>query len=193
MKNLRLLTLATLGFALLCPAVQAQNALKVGVVDMTRVFNEYHKTKAIETQIEDHKKEARKEVEGQDTQLKAMGKELDALRKAYNDPATGAAVRTAKQKQFEAKQEEAKALQTELMEFARRREAQLMEMFNREREKILEEITAAVTKRATDAGYDLVFNKSARSTRDVPFLLYSKDARDFSSEMITDLNAAVAP
>jgi hypothetical protein len=45
-----------------------------------------------------------------------------------------------------------------------------------------------VKARATKDDYDLVFDKSARSTRGVPFLLYSKDARDFSAEMIAELN-----
>jgi Skp family chaperone for outer membrane proteins len=157
---------------------------------MARVFGEYHRTKDAEAELEKRKDEARAEVEGQDTKLKAYRDELDALRKSINDPALGSDVRAAKKKQFEAKAEEAQALRTDLLDFARRREAQLLEMFNRKRDEILEELRGAVSKKSQLAGYDLVFDKSARSTRDVPFLLYSKDAKDFSSELIDELNAS---
>ena len=40
----------------------------------------------------------------------------------------------------------------------------------------------------SENGYDLVFDKSSKSTRGISFLLYSKDANDFSSKMITRLN-----
>ena len=76
-----------------------------------------------------------------------------------------------------------------LVEFAQRREKQLLEMFNHRREELLAEIQNKVSARSTADGYDLVFDRSARSVRGVPFLLYSKDARDFSAEMITELNA----
>ena len=39
-----------------------------------------------------------------------------------------------------------------------------------------------------DDHYDLDFDKSSKSTRGISFLLYSKDANDFSSKMITRLN-----
>ena len=85
---------------------------------------------------------------------------------------------------------EAQALRGELLEFARRRELQLLEMFNRQRDVLLTEIREEVTKHASAAGFDLVLDKSARGTKGILFLLYSKDARDFSAEMITKLNAA---
>ena len=65
---------------------------------------------------------------------------------------------------------------------------QLMEMSKRRRDILLEEIQVAVSKRSKAEGYDLVFDKSARSIKGISFLLYSKDARDFSSEMIAELN-----
>jgi len=188
MKRAAILSLIAAPFVLAAPA--SAQELRVGTVDMARVFGEYHKTKDAEAELEERKNGARAEVEGQDTKLKAYKDELDALRKTINDPGTGTAVREAKKKQFEAKAEEAQSLRDDLLDFARRREAQLLEMFNRKRDEILEELREAVSKKSQITGYDLVFDKSARSTRDVPFLLYSKDARDFSAELIAELNAA---
>ena len=36
--------------------------------------------------------------------------------------------------------------------------------------------------------YDIVFDKSGLGTRGIPFLLHSKDAVDFSEELIGELN-----
>lgn len=174
--------------ALTLGAAHAQDALKVGVVDMSRVFGEYHKTKGAETELETKKEGARKEVEEMELPLKELGKKLEALKKSAEDPAISPQLRQAKAKQFEAEVEKARSMQKEIMEFAQRREAQLLEMFNRRRDVLLKEISEGVKARATKDDYDLVFDKSARSTRGVPFLLYSKDARDFSAEMIAELN-----
>jgi len=163
--------------------------LKIGIVDMARVFGEYHQTKEAEKELEGRKEGARKEVSGQETKLRALLEELDGFRKMLSDPGLGAEVRASRKKKAEAVADEATVLRDDLLKFARRREAQLLEMFNRKRESILEDLQAAVTKKSTIGGYDLVFDKSARSTRDVPFLLYSKDARDFSAELIEELNA----
>ena len=65
---------------------------------------------------------------------------------------------------------------------------QLMEMSKRKRGVILEEIQVAVSQHSKKEGYDLVFDKSARSTKGISFLLYSKVARDISAKMISELN-----
>jgi Skp family chaperone for outer membrane proteins len=189
MKRTALL-LSVLAAPLFAASSASAQDLKVGIVDMARVFGEYHKTKDAEAELEKRKQEARGELEGQDTKLKSYKEQLDALRKSVQDPAVSATVKESKKKKFEQVAEEAQALRTELLEFARRREAQLLEMFNRKRDGILAELREAVTKKSELTGYDLVFDKSARSTRDVPFLLYSKDARDFSAELIAELNAS---
>ena len=84
--------------------------------------------------------------------------------------------------------EEARAMRDEVLGFARKREMQLLEMSKRKREVILEEIQSVIKSHSTAEGYDLVFDKSSKSTRGISFLLYSKDANDFSSKMITRLN-----
>jgi outer membrane protein len=164
--------------------------IKVGVLDMARIFGEFYKTKDAEKSLASRKDGARKEVAGQEEELKKLIEKLNGLQKSINDPDLGAAAKSARQKQAAQTLEEARALRGELLEFARRRELQLLEMFNRQRDVLLKEIRTEVTKHAGAASYDLVLDKSARGTRGILFLLYSKDAHDFSSEVITKLNAA---
>ena len=170
------------------PSVYGQG-LKVGVLDMARIFGEYHKTKEAEKNLSSRKDGARKEVADQEAKLKQLLEKINGLQKSINDPELSVAVKSARQKQANQTIEEARAVRAELLEFARRRELQLLEMFNRERDVLLKEIRGEVTKHSSEAGYDLVLDKSARGKQGILFLLYSKDARDFSSEMITKLNA----
>jgi Skp family chaperone for outer membrane proteins len=162
--------------------------LKVGIVDMTRVFGEYYKTKEVEKEIEKKKEIARNEVNERDGELKEKMNELKALEKEITDPVSSREVRANAQKKAQKVTEEARAMRDEVLGFARKREMQLLEMSKRKREVILEEIQSVVKSHSTAEGYDLVFDKSSKSTRGISFLLYSKDANDFSSKMITRLN-----
>ncbi|MFP6872147.1 MAG: OmpH family outer membrane protein [Verrucomicrobiales bacterium] len=171
------------------PAAHGQE-IKVGVLDMARIFGEYYKTKDAEKSLASRKNDARKEVADQEEEFKKLLGKLEDLRKSINDPGVSVAAKSARQKQAEQTLKEAQALRGELLEFARRRELQLLEMFNRQRDVLLTEIREEVTKHASAAGFDLVLDKSARGIKGILFLLYSKDARDFSAEMITKLNAA---
>ena len=60
--------------------------LKVGIVDMTRVFGEYYKTKDVEKEIEKKREIARSEVNERDGELKEKMNELKALQKEITDP-----------------------------------------------------------------------------------------------------------
>ena len=183
-----LLLFAALVLPFSLPSAQAQG-IKVGVLDMARVFGEYHKTKEAEKNLASRKDGARKEVADQEAKLKELLEKISGLQKSINDPDLSVEVRSARKKQADTTIQEARGLRAELLEFTRRRELQLMEMFNRQRDVLLKELREVVTAHATEAGYDLVLDKSARGAQGILFLLYSKDARDFSSEMITKLNA----
>lgn len=69
----------------------------------------------------------------------------------------------------------------------------------RMRKNLLEDIRQRVEEKAKRDNYDLVFDKSGMSPSGVPFLLHSKDAVDFSTDVLTELNkgapagAAAAP
>ncbi len=180
--------LAALTMPVFLPSVHGQE-VKVGVLDMARVFGEYYKTKEAEKNLSSRKEGARKEVADQEAKLKELLEKINGLQKSMKDPELTVAVKSERQKQANQVIGEARAVRSELLEFARRRELQLLEMFNRERDVLLKEIRDEVTKHASQAGYDLVLDRSARGKQGILFLLYSKDARDFSSEMIAKLNA----
>ncbi|MCH2060628.1 MAG: OmpH family outer membrane protein [Verrucomicrobiales bacterium] len=173
--------------AFLMPAAGAQG-MKVGIVDMSRVFAEYYKTKDAEQDVNDQKELAKKELEQRNVQYKALIEKYQLLAKQIKDPAITAELRAQKQEEAKAIASEARSLEREKKEFADRRQRMLLTEVDRARKAIIEEIQDLVKATAKQRNYDIVFDKSGVGDRGIPFLLHSKDAVDFSKAIIEQLN-----
>jgi outer membrane protein len=176
---------ATLGVSALPASAQG---IKVGIVDMKRVFSEYHKTKDAEEAVNEGKASAKKELDERSAKLKQLLEEFQRLNAEIRDEAISEEKRAEHQKEYQEVAAEAKSLEREMAEFRTRRERMLQEQVGRMRKGILEEITVIVEAKSKAQGYDLVFDKSGVSMNGVQFLLHSKDAVDFSNEIIAELN-----
>ena len=190
MKNVSLVSAAIAAALCLSAAspVAAQGSFKIGIIDMKRVFSEYYKTKDAEKSVNDGKEAAKKQLDERNAKyLDLIGKWQES-QKLINDPAISEELRAQKKKEAEELSSEAKSLEREMAEFRQRREQQLQEQVTRVRKGILDEIKVLVERKAKDANYDLVFDKSGMGVNGVPFLLFSKDAVDFSQEIVGELN-----
>jgi len=177
----------------LMPHAGAQG-MKVGIVDMNRVFAEYYKTKDAEQDVNDQKELAKKELEARNVQYKALIEKYQLLAKQIKDPAITAELRAQKQEEAKGIASEARSLEREKKEFADRRQRMLLTEVDRARKAIIEEIQDLVKATAKQRNYDIVFDKSGVGDRGIPFLLHSKDAVDFSKAIIEQLNkGAPAP
>lgn len=174
--------------ALALGAASAQD-LKVGIVDMTKVFQDYYKTKDAEKKVNDGKAIAKKELDERNARYKQLIEKYQALAAEIKDPSMSEELRAVKQKEAEDVASEARSLEREKAEFAERRQRQLLEQVERMRKAILEEIREVVQDMAKEQNYDLVFDKSGLGSRGIPFLLHSKDGVDFSDNVIAKLNA----
>ena len=173
--------------AVLTPHAGAQG-MKVGIVDMSRVFAEYYKTKDAEQDVNDQKELAKKELEQRNVQYKALIEKYQLLAKQIKDPAITAELRAKKQEEAKVIASEARSLEREKKEFADRRQRMLLTEVDRARKAIIEEIQDLVKATAKQRNYDIVFDKSGVGDRGIPFLLHSKDAVDFSKAIIEQLN-----
>jgi outer membrane protein len=174
-------------FVFLMPRAEAQG-MKVGIVDMNRVFAEYYKTKEAEQDVNDQKELAKKELEERNVQYKALIEKYQLLAKQIKDPAITAELRAQKQQEAKGIASEARSLEREKKEFADRRQRMLLTEVDRARKAIIEEIQDLVKATAKQRNYDIVFDKSGVGDRGIPFLLHSKDAVDFSKVIIEQLN-----
>ena len=79
-------------------------------------------------------------------------------------------------------------MQREIQEFQQTRERQLSEQSVRSRNGLVEEINKIISDKVKAGNYDLVLDKSGQSLNAVNVLVFSKDAFDLTSDVVTELN-----
>ncbi len=178
---------AALCLAFVAPQAGAQGT-KIGIIDMNRVFAEYYKTKDAEKDVNDQKAMAKKELDERNERYRQLIEEYQDLAKQIQDPAITEERRAQLQQQAKEKASEARSLEREKKEFSERRQRMLLNQVDKARKAIIEEIQDLVRDTAKQRDYDLVFDKSGVGQRGIPFLLHSKDAVDFSQDIIAELN-----
>ena len=162
--------------------------VKIGTVDMNKIFSSYYKTKDAEARINEDRNSAKQDL---DERMDTYKKNLDAITKLNEDiakPELSAEAKTEKSKERDDLIQETKSLEREITEFRDTREKQLQEQAVRMRNGIVEEITKLVLDKVRSENYDLVMDRSGLSLNGVPILIYAKDGLDFSDEIITQLN-----
>ena len=184
------LTLTSLLVVGLCFAgVNAAHAqVKVGVVDMNKVFGGYYKTKDAENKINDARETAKKELDDRMESHKQMLEEINALNKEVDNPALSATAKADRSKKRDEKIQQTRQLEQEINEFKGSREKQLQEQAVRMRNQIVEEIMTIINAKVKTDNYDLVFDKSGQSLNGVQIVLHSKESMEFSDDVITALN-----
>ncbi len=167
---------------------QAQAQTKVGMVDMNKIFTNYFKTKEAESQINEARARAKRDLDDRmDTYKKTMD-DINQLNAEIDRPELSKELKEEKMKSRDDKIAETKNLEREITEFRQQKEKDLQDQAVRMRNAIVDEITKLVQDRVKTDAYDLVFDKSGQSLNGVPIVLYSKDNMDFSSDIIAALN-----
>lgn len=187
MKNTLILSclIAILAFA---PTPASAQNLKIGTVDMKRVFESYYKTKDAEAKINEKRNSAKKELEDR---MDVAKKALEEVKKLDEDIQKPELSKSARDEKISVRQSKANDLQTmdrEIREFQAAQEKQLNELSVRMRAGIVEEINKIVEARVKAENYDLVLDKSGPSLNGVPLVLFSRESWDFTTEVVTALN-----
>ena len=162
--------------------------MKVGIVDMNKVFTSYYKTKDAEARLNDARAQAKTDLDGRLETLKANMEainklEADAKKPELTPDKQQAAIRTRDEKINEVRN-----LDREIGEFRQTRERQLQEQFMRMRGDIVQDIMKIVDAKVKAEGFELVFDKSGQGISQVPVVLFSAPSMDFSDSLITELN-----
>src|SRR5262245_30758562 len=165
MRFLKLLIILFVLLTISTTAAYAQNA-KIAYVDLSRLFDEHHKTAAYDQLLEaNHKKfEADRNAMIEKIQ-EAQGK-LDLL----NEDKKAAL------------EEEIEKMKADLLEYDRQQKTTLTKERNEKIREILLEIEREVSGYAEKEGYDLILNDRV--------LIYGNPAKDLTEEIIKRLNAS---
>lgn len=169
-------------------AATASAQVKVGIVDMNKVFTSYYKTKDAEARLNDARTQAKTDLDSRLETLKAKMEEINKLEADTKKPELADDKKEAAVKQRDEKIAEVRNLDREVAEFRQTRERQLQEQFMRMRGDIVQDILKVVEARVKSEGYDLVFDKSGQGISQVPVVLFSAPSMDFSDSITSELN-----
>ena len=162
--------------------------MKVGIVDMNKVFTSYYKTKEAETRLNDARAQAKTDLDSRLETLKSSMEEINKLEADTKKPELAADKKQAAVKQRDEKINEVRNLDREIGEFRQTRERQLQEQFMRMRGDIVQDIMKVVDSKVKADGFDLVLDSSGLGISQVKVVLYSAPSMDFSDSIISDLN-----
>ncbi len=162
--------------------------LKFGVVDMSKAFSEYFKTKEAAEKFKGNLDKAQKEMNDRWSVYKNLMTEMQKLKKEASDPIMNQDARQKKAVEFEEKAKELRALEQEIGEAQNRRSSQLKQEDMSIRKGIYDEILIVVREKSKTENYDFVFDKSGMSLSTVPMLVYYKDAVDITDQIVVELN-----
>ncbi len=164
--------------------------LKFGVIDMSKAFSEFHKTKEAAEKFKGNLDKAQKEMNDRWSVYKNLMTDMQKLKKEASDPIMTGEARQKKAVEFEEKGKELRSLEQEIGEAQNRRSSQLKQEDMSIRKGIYDEILVVVREKSKTEGYDFVFDNSGMSLSTVPVLIYYKDAVDITDQVIVELNKA---
>lgn len=166
---------------------ESQAQLKIGTVDINRVFQGYAKTKEAEAKINEAQSAATKEFNQRADAYKAALDAINKINAQLDAPALTAAAKAEKAAERDRKIAEIRGMEREITEFRQTRERQLQEQMQRMKEGIVREITAVVLDLAQTRKLDLVFDKSGVNFNGFSPLLFASESDDFTADVIAAL------
>jgi outer membrane protein len=169
-------------------SANAQSMVKIGTVDMKKVFESYYKTKDAEQRINEARNAAKKELEERMEAYQKGLAEAKKLNEEIENPALSNDAKGKKSKERDDKVGELKNMEREINEFRQTREKQLQEQSARMRAGIVDDIKKIVMDKVKAENYDVVLDKSGMSLNGVEIVMFAKDSFDFTDTVVTALN-----
>jgi len=180
----------------LAPVSMASADLKVAVVDLSKAFDQYYKTKDAQAKLKEKQDGYQKEIQDLINDYQRMGGEAETLDKAASDPTLSAAARQDKATALQAKKQDLVNLGNKIQEMKVERTREINEELFRRHKEIVDEISKVINDYSGPQGFDLVIDKSSASAASgVSLVLYnSSKLIDITTTVITILNqSAPAP
>jgi len=175
---------------LLAPVSIASADLKVAVIDLSKAFDEFYKTKDAQALLKQKQDGYQKEIQDMINDYQRMGEEAQTLEKASQDPTLSAQARQDKSTALTAKKQDLVNLGNKIQETKVERTREIQEELLRRHKEIVDEISKVINDYSAPQGYDLVIDKSSASAASgVSIVLYNSNKLiDITTDIITILN-----
>lgn len=181
----KLLFVLILAFASAAGAQQG----KIGIIDLRKVFEDYHKTKTADARLKDHQVELEKERKVMIDQYQKATDDYKAALEGASDQAVSADEREKRKKTAESKLLDIKKLEGDIGQFDRQARSTLIEEERKVRDRILAEIREVINAKAKAAGYAMVVDSAAETINKTPVVMYTNGENDLTTAVLAQLNA----
>ena len=189
MKNVLLRLIP--GLVVICCLCQASGAeMRIGTVDLRKVFEGYWKKRQAEAQLKDRQADMEKEDKNMLDDYKKLKDDYQNLLTSANDQAISLEERDKRKQLAEAKLKQMKDLEETIRQYETTARNTLMDQTQRTRTKILDEIRNVVNARARTAGYALVIDVASESANATPVVLFTNNENDITDAILKELNAS---
>ena len=189
MKKHLIIPLLSLVFSLAF-AGTASAELKIGTVDMKKLFESYWRTKEAETKMSETRAVLKRDLDERMEKRKELQDSIEKLNDDIKKPELSKDRTQTKMKERDDKIGEWQTMMRELQQYQAEKEKQLADQTLRIRNGIVEEILKVVNEKIASENYDLVFDVSGNSINNVPVIIFAKPSYDFTKEIIEKLNAS---
>ena len=184
---------AICALTLLSAATPARAEGRIATVSLSRLFEDYWKTKQAKAKFEEQKADLEKEGKGMVADLTKGETEYKALLASANDQAISDVEREKKKREAEDKLRSLKDQQEAIVKFQNQARVTLDERARRMRDNILAEVRKTIESKSRSAGYSLVLDVAAETPNATPIILFTNGESDITDAVIQQLNATAPP
>ena len=189
MKSKTLLAALALLFAALFASAGASSSdLKIAIIDMEKIFQDYYKTKIQDANLKRQAEIFKDYSDKLSDSLQKMQDEFKTLRDSSQNIALTEVERENRRLAAQDKYRQVTAKDAELRQYNREKQRQLRDDFEKMRTDIIDEIKRIVKERCALEGYALVLDKSGMTLNNIPAIIYFNPAMDITDGVIKDLN-----
>lgn len=169
-------------------ALSAAESLKIAVVDMARIFDDYYKTRIVQSQLEEQQSVYRTHVTTMNEEYNKLQEEYKVLLDAAQNITLKEAERQEKAAEASKKLAEVKQKERDINQYLTEKSRQFKELEDTKRTEITAEILGEVQRRATVDGYDIVLDYSGKTTSSLASVVFFKPNLDITDAVLEELN-----
>lgn len=165
-----------------------EEKLRTAVVNIQKLFRNYHKVDKAEEEINMERARIQKEHNDVAGRLRSMDQSLRELEISLQSTNLTGRNRSSLEREKGVRFHERERINHERRSDLQARHTELNRKMVARMDALLKEIQDLVAVQAEGLGFDLVFDIDGTSTSQVPMLLFARDAMDITPMMLKELN-----
>ena len=162
--------------------------LKIAVVDMNKLFQQYYKTKQTDAVLQQKQGIFQAWAKKLGESRLKLQKEFNILKDAAQNIVFSSTEREKKRLAAQKKYQEFKKKEAELEQYVQQKSREYKTLVSKMHKKLLEEIYTEIKRYAVLKGYNFIFDKSGKTLNTIPAIIYSSPQHDISAEILRKLN-----